>query len=184
MKIGLVGEAPNDTQSIKNLLSKRYSNSKYEFIFMLQRTNGSNLDSQKSKRFLRIEFEQQKPDLVIFIRDLDSTLPNKIKLYDRKNYFTSSNNVVDNKGIPLLHIFEIEALILTDVSTFNKIYNSKLIEVDNVMMIKEPKEYLKTASKKYSESHNAEIFDLLDFNKTLECEYFRRFIIKLDKILN
>jgi len=90
MKIGLVGEAPNDTQSIKNLLSKRYSNSKYEFVFMLQRTNGSNLDSQKSKRFLRIEFEQQKPDLVIFIRDLDSILPNKIKLYDRKNYFTSS----------------------------------------------------------------------------------------------
>lgn len=183
MKIGLVGEAPNDTQSIKNLLSKRYCKEKYEFVFMLQRTNGANLDSQKTKRFLRIEYEQQKPDIVIFIRDLDCVLPNRKKLYERKDYFTSSNSVVDKKGVPLLHIYEIETLILTDVLTFNGIYNASLYEVGNVMLVEEPKEYLKNASKKYNESHNADIFDLLDFDKTLNCEYFKRFIKKLDKIL-
>jgi len=183
MKIGLVGEAPNDTQSIKNLLEKRYSNNNHEFVFMLQIINGANLDSQKTKRFLRIEYELQKPDIVIFIRDLDAVLPNKKKLYERKEYFTNSNNVIDKKGIPLLHIYEIEALILTDVATFNNKYGAKLEEVPNVMTIPEPKEYLKKASKKYSESHNADIFRLLDFDKTLNCEYFRRFIKKLDAVL-
>jgi hypothetical protein len=86
MKIGLVGEAPNDTESIKNLLEKRYTG--LEFVSMLKIINGSNLDSQKTKRLLRVEYQQQKPDIVIFIRDLDSTLPNKSKLYERKNYFT------------------------------------------------------------------------------------------------
>lgn len=184
MKIGLVGEAPNDTQSIKNLLSKKYSIEKHEFLFMLQRINGSTLDSQKTKRFLRIEYELQKPDIVIFIRDLDCVLPNMKKLYERKNYFTSSNNVVDKKGIPLLHIYEIEALILTDVVTFNSIYNSNLEEIENVMSIPEPKEHLKKASLKYNESHNADIFNLIDFDKTLNCEYFKRFIKKLDGIIH
>lgn len=181
MKIGLVGEAPNDTQSIKNLLEKRYSSSEFIFVSMLQIINGSNLDSQKTKRFLRIEFETQKPDIVVFIRDLDATLPNKEKLYRRKNYFTSSNNVVDKKGIPLLHIYEIEALILTDVAVFNSKYGVNLKEIENVMTISEPKEYLKKASSKYSESHNADIFELIDFDKTLNCEYFKRFIKNFDK---
>ena len=86
MKIGLVGEAPNDVKSIRNLLIKKYSD--FEFVFMLQRINGANLDSQKTKRFLRIEYENQKPDIVIFIRDLDSLLPNIKKLYERKDYFS------------------------------------------------------------------------------------------------
>lgn len=179
MKIGLVGEAPNDTQSIKNLLEKRYLRNKYEFVFMLDRINGSQLDSGKTKRLLEIEYKDKKPALVIFIRDLDSS----DKKEDRKKYFTSSNNAVGKKGIPLLHIYEIEALILTDVVTFNTKYGSKLEEVENVMKIEAPKEYLKKASKKYSESHNADIFKLIDFDKTLNCDYFKQFIEKLDAIL-
>jgi hypothetical protein len=53
MKIGLVGEAPNDTQSIKNLLEKRYTNARYEFVFMLNYINGSNLDNQKNKNKIK-----------------------------------------------------------------------------------------------------------------------------------
>ncbi len=98
MRIGLVGEAPNDTESMKNLLIKRYPVEKFNFFSMLKIINGSNLDSQKTKRFLRIEFEQQKPDVVIFIRDLDASLKDRTKLYERKNYFTSSNSVVNKKG--------------------------------------------------------------------------------------
>lgn len=183
MRIGLVGEAPNDTESMKNLLIKRYPIEKFNFFSMLQIINGSSLDSQKTKRFLRIEFEQQKPDVVIFIRDLDASLKNREKLYERKNYFTSSNKVVNKKGIPLLHIQEIEALILTDVDIFNKKYGTSISEVENVMEIKEPKEFLKFASKKYNESHNSDIFKLLNFNKALNCLYFERFIKNLDKIL-
>jgi hypothetical protein len=181
MKIGLVGEAPNDTESIKNLLKKKYEG--FEFVSMLNIINGSSLDSQKTKRFLRIEYQLQKPDIVVFIRDLDSTLPNRTKLYERKNYFTSSNSVVDKKGISLLHIYEIEALLLTDIETFNRLYGTELEEVENVMLIEEPKEYLKFASKEYNESHNADLFKLIDFEKTLNCLYFNVFIKKLNKFI-
>lgn len=179
MKIALVGEAPNDTLSIKYLLEKKYKN--FNFFSMLKIINGSSLDSQKTKRLLRIEFQIEKPDLVIFIRDLDSTLPNKSKLYERKNYFSSSLRVVNKKGIPLLNIYEIEALILTDVENFNSIYGTDLKEISNVMEIPEPKEYLKNTTKKYSESQNSEIFKTIDFDKVLKCVYFERFINNFEK---
>jgi len=180
MRIGLVGEAPNDTQSVKNLMQMEY---KFDFFFMLDRINGSKLDSQKTKRFLRIEYETKNPDIVIFIRDLDGLLSNRDQLNKRKLYFTNSNSVVDKKGVFLLHIYEIEALILCDIDTFNAIYNSELDLVDNPMMIEEPKEYLKSKTKLYNESHNADIFEKLSFEKALNCNYFERFITSFNKAI-
>ena len=182
-KIGLVGEAPNDTESIKHLMEKKY-NSGFEFIFMLDRLNGSKLDSQKTKRFLRIEYESKNPEIVIFIRDLDSVLPNKKMQTERKLYFSASNSVVDKKGIYLLHIYEIEALILSDIEIFNQIYNSKLSPVEDPMFIEEPKEYLREREQNYNESHNPEIFKSIRFEKALECRYFSEFISKFDKIVS
>ncbi len=184
MKIGLIGEAPNDTQSIKNLLEKKYSSEKYIFVFMLNNINGDKLGWQKVKGLLRKEYQSQKPDFLIFIRDLDSILPNKIKRKEKKEYFTEFNSVVNKKGIFLLHIYEIEALILTDVALFNKEYGADLQEFEYVMKVSEPKEYLKKASKKYNESHNPEIFKLIDFEKTLNCGYFKKFIKDFDKLIS
>ena len=65
MKIGLVGEAPNDTVAMKNLLHKRYDASRFEFVDMLENIPGSLLDHQKTKRLLRLEYENKKPDSVI-----------------------------------------------------------------------------------------------------------------------
>jgi hypothetical protein len=70
MKIGLVGEDPNDTKSIENLLVRQYP--QLNFVTLLYRVNGSMLDNNKAINSIRREFEIQKPDLVIFIRDLDS----------------------------------------------------------------------------------------------------------------
>lgn len=180
MRIGLVGEAPNDTESIKNLMEKKYT-SGYDFFFMLDRINGSKLDSQKTKRFLRLEYETKNPDLIVFIRDLDSILPNVPQLNDRKLYFTNSNSVVDKKGVYLLHIYEIEALILADIEVFNQIYNSNILPVSDPMLIEEPKEYIRTREKKYNESHNPDIFKEIRFEKAMECGYFSQFITNFEK---
>lgn len=182
-RIGLVGEAPNDTESIKLLMEKKYD-SGFDFFFMLERMNGSNLDAQKTKRFLRIEYESKKPEIVIFIRDLDSVLPNKAMLDERKLYFTNSNSVVDKKGVYLLHIYEIEALILSDIEVFNEIYNSSLALVDDPMQVEEPKEYLREKERKYNESHNADIFKKIRFEKAMECKYFEEFISKFEKMVS
>lgn len=181
MKIGLVGEAPNDTQSIKNLLEKRYSIEKYEFFFMLNNINGSMLDNNKITSLLRKEFEFQKPDLVILIRDLDSLFKNFTKRVERQKFFSKSNSVINKKGIRLLHIYEIEALILSDIDTFNKLYNTKIEAIENVSLIIEPKEFLKKYSNKYNESDNPDIFKVIDFEKTLNCQYFNNFIKKFDR---
>ncbi|WP_395053198.1 hypothetical protein [Flavobacterium sp.] len=184
MKIGLVGEAPNDTQSIKNLLEKKYPKENFNFFFMLNNINGSMLDNDKITGLLRKEFEFEKPDLVILIRDLDSLYNDFNKRVERQKFFSKSNSVINRKGIRLLHIFEIEALILSDIQTFNSLYNTNIDNIENVSTIIEPKEFLKNHTKKYTESDNPDIFKLLDFEKTLNCLYFKNFIKKFDKLIS
>jgi len=181
--VGLVGESPNDTQSIKNLLLKKYDSAKISFITLLKNINGGQLDSQKTKRFLRREYETIKPNLVIFIRDLDGLDSDQHQLSIRKKYFTEFNSVVDKTGIYLLNIYEIEALILLNIETFNKIYNTQIQQIKNVMEVVEPKEFLRKKAKAYLETHNPKIFDQLNFQHTLTCDYFKNFIDAFDKTL-
>tara|TARA_B100000949_G_C14159049_1_gene398215 strand:+ start:230 stop:670 length:441 start_codon:yes stop_codon:yes gene_type:complete len=146
MKIGLVGEAPNDVQSIKNLFERFYKvEDDFEFIFLLNNINGSQLEQQKTKHFLSLEYRLKKPDIVIFIRDLDGLKNNSTQVTLRKQYFTDFNSVVNRNGILLLHIYEIEALILSDIESFKKLYKCKIEKdwIDNPSEIEEPKEFLR-----------------------------------------
>lgn len=181
MTIGLVGEAPNDVNSVHNILSQKYNLLKY--VNLLNNINGSQLESQKTKRFLRIEYEEKKPDLVIFIRDLDSKSDNKVQLDKRKAYFTEFKTVVDKKALYLLNIFEIEALIFFDIDTFNNKYDC-IVEFEGCPTdIVEPKEYLKKFAKNYTEIQNSEIFRDLSFEKLNKCYYFNEFINSFEKQL-
>lgn len=49
IKVGLVGEDPNDTLSIKNLLEKRYK-AKVQFYQLAKRIKGFQLDNPKIKK--------------------------------------------------------------------------------------------------------------------------------------
>jgi hypothetical protein len=52
------------------------------------------------------------------------------------------------------------------------------------MSIEEPKEYLLSLHNKYSESHNGNIMEGIDFDKVYEkCAYFKSFINKFDRLL-
>lgn len=184
MKIGLVGEAPNDTKSLQNLLSRKYIEDNIQFVSMLKIQNGSSLDSSKTFRILEIENRIQKPDIIIFIRDLDGILPNRTKQLERLKYFRKANRRVNYVGVFLLHIYEIEALILADIETFNSIYNVKISKFQDVMKVVEPKEVLKAASKNYSVADNSKIFENLKLHKLLECQYFEKFIKELDSKIN
>ena len=182
MNIGLVGEAPSDTSSIQNLLERKYSDVKY--FAMLNGINGSMLDNQKTKRLLRIEYEQTQPQVVVFIRDLDGLITEQDKIDARKKYFTEFNSVVDKKGILLLNIYEIEALIFADVDSFNVRYSSNIQSVEDPSHITDPKGKLKLECKKYKESENPEIFKILIFDKLLNCSYFKEFCNKFEKSIH
>jgi hypothetical protein len=184
MKIGLVGEAPNDTTAIQNLLSRKYR--EFDFVTLLNRITGSMLDNKKSfRRLLRLEYEAQTPDIIIFIRDLDSLENDRAAKRKRQEIFSYSKRIVDGRGIHLLSIFELETLILSDIEAFNNRYGCTLAEFNDPMLIPMPKEVLIEASGyKFIESHNPELFSLLNFDIIMgKCRCFSGFIKKLEKAI-
>jgi hypothetical protein len=179
IKIGLVGEDPNDTSSIKNLLQKRYRK-RITFYPLVSRIKGYHLDNPKIRRSLPIEFSDKKCKFVIYIRDLDGFKTDHSKIKSRQNWFKEIDKVVNNKGILLLNIWELEALILADIATFNKLYKTSYKYTGDPMVQKEPKEELMRATLKtkrqYKESDCPEIFEKLDFNIVeKKCAYFMQF---------
>lgn len=187
MKIGLIGEASSDTGAIKNLLSKRYSN--LEFIVLLNSLTGSLMDSKKFiASYLPIELHDKKPDLVILIRDLDSHEKDKSKIGERKKIFTFLNKRITDKGLFLLNIYELEALIFADIDKFNRRYGCSIGSTKDPMKIPDPKGELMraTAGKKnrFNVSHNPEMFKLLDFDTVVKnCRYFAGFILEFEERL-
>ncbi|MHA4896228.1 hypothetical protein ACXZ1K_15860 [Pedobacter sp. PWIIR3] len=184
MKIGLVGESPHDTASIINLFSKVYEN--LQFVNLINNIRGSQLDQlQPTKRLLRLEYQVQKPDLVIFIRDLDGLSNDQSKIELRKNYYNEFKTVVDRKSIFMLNIYEIEALILCDLSAFNTHYECSCVNSVDPHTVENPKEYLKVLNKEYVEVDNAEIFSKINHYKLIEnSSYYRKFIQRFEKLVN
>jgi hypothetical protein len=187
LKIGLVGEDPNDTASIINLLKGKYPDT-FEFKSLIKRIKGNQLDNNRTHLSLKIEFDDYGPDYVLFIRDADGLPSEQDKLDKIKSWFNKLNGSVNKKGILLINIYELEALILADIETFNKLYSTSIKYSRNCMHQKEPKEFLieKTAKnrKVYSESHCPEVFQHLRYDILVaKCAYFKDFNVFLNKLI-
>ena len=186
MIIGLVGEDPNDTTSIKNLLSKKYQ--EIQFKTVAKKVTGTKLGTEKLKKRLKIELAATNFRYIIFIADLDGldTDANKKKI--KKDWFSAINSLVSNKGIFLLNIYELEALILSDIGNFNRLFGTKLKFTGDPMMKVDPKGHLKKKTakhrRKYTESDCPEIFEQLDIKTVAKkCKYFKEFLAELDSKL-
>lgn len=178
-KIGIIGEDPNDTTSIQNLLVKKYPKL-FHCKPMIRNKKGYQLDNERVPKSLKVEFEDYNPDIVIFVRDVDGLATEQVKIKKVKDWFEKLNAVVDKKGILLHNIYELEAMILADIDTFNRMYNTQIKFPGNVMFQKEPKEYLigktEKLQKTYAESHCPDIFNNLNFDTVVKrCDYFRAF---------
>ena len=185
-KIGLVGEDPNDTTSIKNLLDGKHPKA-FQYKQLLKNARGHQLNNKRVDAALKIEFEEYNPHCVIFIRDSDSLPTEKEKIQEAINWFYKLNDTVNKQGIFLLNIYELEALILADISTFNKEYKTTIKFTGNVMYQKEPKEFLihKTfkSKKTYTESHCPELFKKLSFDLLIaNCKYFFDFHTEFKRV--
>ncbi len=175
VRIGLVGEFPNDMEIISSILSKKYSG--IEFFQLIFGIHGSELENQRTKAVLRKSYERLKPDYILFIRDLDSSEADKFQMEKRKAYFTEFNSVLDKKGFYLLHIQEIEALLLTDVNILNDYYGSKLEQVDDCIEITSPKDYIVQRIKQYKPGNNLTLLEKYPFDTLMNnCRYFHEFI--------
>jgi hypothetical protein len=145
--------------------------------------HGSNLDTQKIKHQLRREYQVEKPDYVLFVRDLDGLEHHIEQMNYRKECFAELNSVINKKGILLLNIFELEALLLTDIEAVNSYYGSKVDHVEDCMKIESPKEFLKRKISSYSTGHNPDLFALLNYDTvTDKCRYFKKFDEEFESI--
>ena len=188
IKIGLLGEDPNDTSSIKNLLSKKYKG-KVQFYPLANRITGYQLDNPKIKKSLPIEFNDKGCSFVVYIRDLDGFKTDKSKINARLKWFRELDKSVNSKGILCLNIWELESLIFADIAAFNKIYGISHKYSGDPMSLKEPKEELKRITfknkKRYKESDCPEIFEKLDFDIVQKrCAIFKEFISDFNERIN
>lgn len=181
MRIGLVGEAPHDTESIKNLLLKRYPI--IEFVPLISDIRGCELENQKVKHILAKQFQSENLDFTIFIRDLDSHENDRVKILERQHYVNNFKGSVKHKCILFLNIYMIEALILADIETFNSMYKSSITLQKPVSQYDKPKEVLKELTRnRYKEGHNSKIIKELDINKVIQnCSYFQKFLQRFEK---
>lgn len=182
MKVRMLGEHPDDINAIINLLNGKFSGL-FSFFPLLYGIHGSNLENPKIKHLLRKEYQIKNPDIILFIRDLDALETDRIQLQKRNAYFIEFNKVVDNKGLYLLNIYELEALLLADIETVNRFYKTNLDAVDDCMRVPDPKGYLKKTIKNYRTGDNPELFALLNYQTVVDnCRYFQKFTLKLERV--
>jgi hypothetical protein len=178
--VGIIGEHPHDTEAVANLLVQKFADIVH-FKTLLREIHGSMLDSQKTKHLLRKAYENNQADVIVFVRDLDAFEDNREKKLERQTYFNESNKVIDGRGIFLLNIQTLEALIFSDIEQFNAFAKSELRFVDNPMKIDNPKRELKENSS-YSEGQCPEIFKHIRIDTVAQnCHYFREFLNEFEK---
>jgi hypothetical protein len=186
-KIGLVGEDWNDKESVKNILGRKFRS--HQFLHFLKHVGDTQLGGPKAARMLRVEFGSEAPSVVVFIRDLDGFETDHKKVQALQNYFDACNRTVEGKGLFLRNVQSIEALIFSDIETFNRIYGCVHRFKGDPTRIVQPKNRLKRLTKslpnKYHENDNPEIFKKLNPDTVMQrCAYFREFVQELDRRLS
>jgi hypothetical protein len=142
IKVGIVGEDPNDTLSIQKLLYKKYK-SKVRFCVLARGIRGHQLDNPKLLRSLIVEYANNSCQFVLFVRDLDGYSTEKAKVKKVRTWAENIDAKLKSNGLLLINIWELEALILADIGAFSKKYGISSSYSGNPMMQREPKEYLK-----------------------------------------
>jgi hypothetical protein len=188
IKIAILGEHPrNDADAFTILLKKKYDE-KISFKTILKNLSGDMLENQTMLfGSLEIELLDESYDYILCIRDLDALQSNTDAITKRASWFSNLNDKIDNKGIFFLAIYEMEALILADIETFNRFYNVTYVLDKEPIEYERPKEFLKEQSK-YKQSHCSKIFEVADFEKIYQNHVgkysFQEFINRLDNTLS
>lgn len=181
LTVGLIGENPNDTDALVELLNHRYAG-RFVAFQLVKRQTGDRLGSAKTQRLLASNYQEKRPRLVIYIRDLDALASDEAKLRERQQEFAEIKRIVGPEAIFLLHVVQFEALLWADIDVFNHHYGVSLSPKGDPTMIEQPKKKLISATdkpkanKQYSPNDSAKLAAKLDYAKLLKsCPYFREF---------
>lgn len=188
MKIGLIGESPNDTHAFINLFKRQYHDT-IEYKILIEDKRGGNLDDVKEDsavmKQLRFEYKFEKPDFVVLIRDSDA-LEHEEEIEVRRHKMYALGNAVTQNTTYLFCIFEMETLLLADTDCVNSYYNTQFTYPSNTedpadpMHKKEPKELL-IAHCGYKVNDCATLFTTINFQKLLQVRFFAEFVEQFEK---
>lgn len=180
-RVGLLGESPNDTKAVEKLLTPRYGGL-VEFFTLVRNVTGDNLVEAGTFKQLRREYQYERPNLVVVIRDLDALETDKAQLRNRKAYFRKVAKQVGGKekAVYLLNIYSIEALIAAHIERFNEYYGAACRIEGDVMHLEKPVELLKETTKhckkQYLEGNCGNLLALVNYQMLLNnCRYFQAF---------
>lgn len=189
IRIGLIGEDPNDTRAIQNLLQPVLGGMVH-LVPLLRNLRGDQLENNKFSRMLATELKTDQKDIYVFIRDADGIATESEKIKSRHAWYQKHRKNIKQPTHFLLNIYELEALIFANIETFNRLYGTAIKADREVTLIVEPKEALKrhntvpNSRKKYEESHCPKIFSELDFDLVQKrCVYFSEFVSELQKLI-
>ena len=180
VRVGLLGESPNDTAALKVLLQQKYAGRIHVFP-LLKNLPADKVSGLKAQRMLPKACVEERPDVVVFTRDLDALASDTAQRQKRQKEFDDINQCVDGKGVFLLHIYEFEAIIMAHIGPFNALYKCACKPQADPMRIVDPKGELQRASRKgkrgeYSENDCESICAHLDYAEVVKnCGYFREF---------
>ena len=182
-RVGLLGESPNDTKAVARLLGPRYGE-RVEFFTLVRNITGDNLADAGTFKQLRRDYNYERPNMVVVIRDLDALETDKAQLRKRRAYFRKVCKALGDKEeeqtVYLLNIYSIEALIAADIERFNEYHHSACHIEGDVMQLEKPVEILKAATKhckrQYIEGNCGTLLARADYDTLLRnCRYFRAF---------
>lgn len=164
IRIGIIGENyKNDACALKTFMTPQYE-SRVVFVPLGKSLSDGVTRVHKILNALPIEISKNELDAVIFMRDLDNE-PNRIIC---NKWFIDIQKSISTFSIFFLVVMELEALILADIETFNKLYDIKGQYTKNPKHEQDPKQLLKDrttkAKRKYDETHAFEIFTQLRFD--------------------
>jgi len=175
-KIGIIGESPNDTYALRNLLKRQFP--EHDYQIMVEHLPGSMLDSKLIAQEIKLAYKDLCPDVVIYVRDLDdhaSAQKDVRKKMQEKREFRNRiyerirkalHDQAGHSDLPVIFLliqFEIEALILADVETANQILKCTIaLDGKNPRDIPDPKAHIRTFCS-YTESDCPKIFKKLRY---------------------
>jgi len=166
MKIGLIGEDPNDTAAIANLLKLKFD---HQFVPVIKkRAKGDQLENSKFTKLLKAQLIADNYDLLIFIRDLDGFDNEDLKVKARMDWFSRNSKHFEGHSLFLINIQELEAIFFADVENLNKIFNLG-VKFKNPLSVSKPKETLKRlTNEKYHENKAADYISKLTYDTVLK----------------
>ncbi len=178
VRVGLLGESPNDTAALRVLLQKKYGG-RIQMFPLLKNLKADKISGLKALRMLPDAYADERLDMAVFTRDLDALASDVTQQKKRQKEFDDINACIDSNGVFLLHIYEFEALIMAHIEPFNDMFKCACRPQADPMRIMDPKGKLQEASRKgkrgieYSENDCEAVCAKLDYAELVKnCGYF------------